>query len=138
MSVIVIAPKDIELVAGEPAIATDPPMAVNAMKLTSLSTDKAKRVLSLNLLNTKQSISLSFYGFSRNVNQSSPPLDVVVQKKDWIQRTVDKSGTRTSALVKEFLVTRLDALTVTHLLFFAVTCPFSSGLVVHISSSLCS
>jgi len=96
LSVIVIAPQDIELVAGEPTITTDPAAAVDAVKLQTDGMDRAKRTFTLNLLNTKQKVSLSPYGFSRDAsNQVSPAAGVVVQKEDWTQRDMDSPSVDT-------------------------------------------
>jgi hypothetical protein len=127
VSVIVIAPKDIEFIAGEPTIATDPPAAVNAVKLQAEGTEKGKRFFALNLLNTGHRITLSLYGFSRNASsQIGSPPTVVVQKKDWVQRNVDRATPE--KLFTRLLETRIDQLTVTHLLFFGVLAPILFGL----------
>lgn len=84
------APKGLSL-ANKPSISSYPDSIIDTVKVDRAESRGNGEAYKISLLNNKQSISLSYYGFSKEVVEAKP-LDVVMQKKDWEQNNVSSAS----------------------------------------------
>jgi hypothetical protein len=88
LNVYLETPSSMEL-AEAPSITTVPPELRNAIRATTTKESSGNYRLTVSLLNPSQSVTISYFAFSRTQFLTNvAPLNAFVSKKDWTQRNV--------------------------------------------------
>lgn len=124
LQIFIAPPKGIELVGAPPSIAAARSEFANHVKLEARNLGGDAQSFVLGLLNTHESITLSFFGVSKNIAQNNLPLSVAVQKKDWIQKNVNKGDGNTQGHIERYLHRKVDQFTVLDILGLMFFGPF--------------